>query len=231
MLTGGSDADITCSGVGGFNSLHALSTRNDNPQTASRPFSASRDGFVIGEGGACLVLEEYEHAKARGASIFAEVVGVGMNADAYHMTAPEPNGAGAAHVMELALQDASITPSQVDYINAHGTSTPLGDIAEVKAIRTVWGEDAKRLNISSTKSMTGHLMGATGAVEAAATIMALKEGMIPPTINHAEGDDDETIGNDLNFTFNLAQKRDLTYAISNTFGFGGHNACIVFKKW
>ena len=231
MLTGGSDADITCSGVGGFNSLHALSTRNDNPQTASRPFSASRDGFVIGEGGACLVLEEYEHAKARGASIFAEVVGVGMNADAYHMTAPEPNGAGAAHVMELALQDASITPSQVDYINAHGTSTPLGDIAEVKAIRTVWGEDAQRLNISSTKSMTGHLMGATGAVEAAATIMALKEGVIPPTINHAEGDDDETIGNDLNFTFNLAQKKDLTYAISNTFGFGGHNACIVFKKW
>jgi 3-oxoacyl-[acyl-carrier-protein] synthase II len=153
------------------------------------------------------VLEEYEHAKARGASIFAEVVGVGMNADAYHMTAPEPNGAGAAHVMELALQDASITPSQVDYINAHGTSTPLGDIAEVKAIKTVWGEDAKRLNISSTKSMTGHLMGATGAVEAAATIMALKEGVIPPTINHAEGDDDETIGNDLNFTFNLALDR------------------------
>lgn len=231
MLTGGSDADITYSGVGGFNSLHALSTRNDDPQTASRPFSASRDGFVIGEGGACLVLEEYEHAIARGASILAEVVGTGMNADAYHMTAPEPNGVGAANVMKLAMQDAHVTPAQIDYINAHGTSTPLGDIAEVKAIRTVWGEDAKRLNISSTKSMTGHLMGATGAVEAAATIMSLKDGIVPPTINHVEGDDDETIGNDLNFTFNFAQKRNLTYAISNTFGFGGHNACIVFKKW
>ncbi|MCQ2310885.1 MAG: beta-ketoacyl-ACP synthase II [Paludibacteraceae bacterium] len=231
IFTGGSDADITYSGIGGFNSMHALSTRNDSPQTASRPFSKSRDGFVLGEGAACLILEEYEHAKKRGAKIYAEMVGAGMNADAYHMTAPDPDGQGAARVMQEAMHDAGITPEQVDYINTHGTSTPLGDICELKAIRSVWGEDAYRLNISSTKSMTGHMMGATGAVEAAATIMALKDGIVPPTINHEEGDEDEEIDYKLNLTFNKAQKRDLRYALSNTFGFGGQNACLLFKKW
>ncbi|MCQ2348279.1 MAG: beta-ketoacyl-ACP synthase II [Paludibacteraceae bacterium] len=231
ILSGGSDADITYSGIGGFNSMHALSTRNDSPATASRPFSKSRDGFVLGEGAACLILEELEHAQRRGAKIYAELVGAGMNADAHHMTAPDPEGKGAARVMQEAMQDAGITPDQVDYINAHGTSTPLGDICELKAIQAVWGEDAYRLNISSTKSMTGHMMGATGAVEAAATIMALKEGIVPPTINHEPDDEDENIDYRLNFTFNTAQQRDLRYALSNTFGFGGQNACLLFKKW
>ncbi len=231
IFTGGSDADITYSGIGGFNSMHAISTRNDSPETASRPFSKSRDGFVLGEGAACLILEELEHAQKRGAKIYAELVGAGMNADAHHMTAPDPEGNGAARVMKEAMDDAHITPDMVDYINAHGTSTPLGDICELKAIQSVWGEDAYRLNISSTKSMTGHMMGATGAVEAAATVMALKDGIVPPTINHEEGDEDENIDYKLNFTFNQAQKRELRYALSNTFGFGGQNACLLFKKW
>lgn len=231
IFSGGSDADVTYSGIGGFNSMHALSTRNDSPATASRPFSKSRDGFVLGEGAACLMLEEYEHAVKRGAKIYAELVGAGMNADAYHMTAPDPEGLGAARVMMEAIEDAGITPDKVDYINTHGTSTPLGDICEVKAIQNVWGEDAYRLNISSTKSMTGHMMGATGAVEAAATVLALRDGIVPPTINHEEGDEDENIDYRLNFTFNKAQKRDLRYALSNTFGFGGQNACLLFKKY
>lgn len=231
IFTGGSDADITYSGIGGFNSMHALSTRNDSPATASRPFSQSRDGFVLGEGAGCLVLEELEHAQKRGAKIYAELVGAGMNADAHHMTAPDPEGAGAARVMREAMQDAGISPDQVDYINTHGTSTPLGDVCELKAIQSVWGEDAYRLNLSATKSMTGHMMGATGAVEAVATIMALKDGIVPPTINHEEGDEDEQIDYKLNFTFNKAQKRELRYALSNTFGFGGQNACLLFKKW
>lgn len=231
IFSGGSDADVTYSGIGGFNSMHALSTRNDSPATASRPFSKSRDGFVLGEGAACLILEEYEHAIKRGAKIYAELVGAGMNADAHHMTAPDPEGLGAARVMMEAINDAGITPDQVDYINTHGTSTPLGDICEIKAIQNVWGEDAYRLNISSTKSMTGHMMGATGAVEAAATVLALRDGIVPPTINHEEGDEDENIDYRLNFTFNKAQKRDLRYALSNTFGFGGQNACLLFKKY
>ncbi len=231
IFSGGSDADVTYSGIGGFNSMHALSTRNDSPATASRPFSKSRDGFVLGEGAACLILEEYEHAIKRGAKIYAELVGAGMNADAHHMTAPDPEGLGAARVMTEAINDAGITPDQVDYINTHGTSTPLGDICEIKAIQNVWGEDAYRLNISSTKSMTGHMMGATGAVEAAATVLALRDGIVPPTINHEEGDEDENIDYRLNFTFNKAQKRDLRYALSNTFGFGGQNACLLFKKY
>lgn len=231
MLTGGSDACVSTSGIGGFNALHAISTRNDSPETASRPYSKSRDGFVLGEGGACLVLEEYEHATARGAKIYAELVGYGMNADAYHMTAPEPEGLGAADVMQLAMEDAGITPADVDYINTHGTSTPLGDIAEIKAIQHVWGEDAYRLNISSTKSMTGHLLGGTAAIEAVATILALRDGIVPPTINHEDGDEDEQIDYRLNFTFNHAQKRELRYALTNTFGFGGHNVCLAFKKY
>ncbi len=231
IFSGGSDADVTYSGIGGFNSMHALSTRNDSPATASRPFSKSRDGFVLGEGAACLMLEEYEHAVKRGAKIYAELVGAGMNADAHHMTAPDPEGLGAARVMTEAINDAGITPDQVDYINTHGTSTPLGDICEIKAIQNVWGEDAYRLNISSTKSMTGHMMGATGAVEAAATVLALRDGIVPPTINHEEGDEDENIDYRLNFTFNKAQKRDLRFALSNTFGFGGQNACLLFKKY
>lgn len=231
ILTGGSDADVTYSGIGGFNAMHAISTRNDSPETASRPFSKSRDGFVLSEGAGCIILEEYEHAKARGAHIYAEMVGAGLNADAYHMTAPDPEGKGAAKVMKLAIEDAGISPAEVDYINTHGTSTSLGDIAEVHAIQAVWGEDAYRLNISSTKSMTGHMMGAAGAVEAVATIMAIKDGIVPPTINHEEGDEDENIDYRLNFTFNKAQKRDLRYALSNTFGFGGHNACLLFKKF
>lgn len=229
MVTGGSDADITFSGIAGFNSMHANSVRNDSPETASRPFSKSRDGFVLSEGAACLILEEWEHAVARSATIYAEMVGAGMNADAYHMTAPDPQGTGAAKVMQAAIEDAGITPAEVDYINAHGTSTPLGDIAEVHAIERVWGDDAYRLNISSTKSMTGHMMGAAGAVEALASILALRDGVVPPTINHAQGDEDEQIDNRLNFTFNRAQKRPLRYALSNTFGFGGHNACLLFK--
>ena len=231
LLTGGTDADISSTGVGGFNSLHALSTRNDSPATASRPFSKSRDGFVLAEGAACLILEEYEHAKARGAKIYAEIIGEGMTSDAYHMTAPDPEGKGAERVMRLALQDAGIRPEQVDFINTHGTSTPLGDVTEVKAIERVFGEHVYEMNLDSTKSMTGHLIGATGAVEALACIMALKEGIIPPTINHDPEDMDENIDYRINFTFGQAQKRDIRYALSNTFGFGGHNACLIFKKW
>ena len=231
LLSGGGDADVTISGIGGFNSLHALSTRNDSPATASRPFSKSRDGFVLGEGAACLILEEYEHAKARGAKIYAEMVGEGMTSDAYHMTAPDPDGKGAERVMRQAIKDAGIQTSDIDYINTHGTSTPLGDVAELKAIQRVFGEHAYEMNLDSTKSMTGHLIGATGAVEAMACVMALKDGIIPPTINHDPEDVDEQIDYRLNFTFDKAQKRDIRYALSNTFGFGGHNACLIFKKW
>ena len=231
LLTGGADADVTYTGIGGFNSMHALSTNNDNPSTASRPFSKSRDGFVLGEGAACLVMEEYEHAKARGAKIYAEIVGEGMTSDAYHMTAPDPEGKGAERVMRLALKDAGLEPSDIDYINTHGTSTPLGDITELKAIERVFGEHVYEMNLDSTKSMTGHLIGATGAVEALACIMALKDGIIPPTINHDPEDIDENIDYRINFTFDKAQKRDIRYALSNTFGFGGHNACLIFKKW
>lgn len=231
MVTGGADANITYSGIGGFNSLHAISTRNDSPQTASRPFSKSRDGFVLGEGSVTLILEEYEHAVARGAKIYGEIVGAAINSDAYHMTAPEPEGEGAARVMAMALADAGIRPIDVDYINTHGTSTPLGDIAELKAIRSVFGEHIYRMNLDSTKSMTGHMIGAAGAMESMACVLALKHGIVPPTINHADDDEDENIDYRINFTFNKAQKRDMTYAISNTFGFGGHNACLVFKKY
>lgn len=231
LLTGGADADVTYTGIGGFNSLHALSTRNDSPETASRPFSKSRDGFVLGEGAACLVMEEYEHAKARGANIYAEIIGVGMTSDAYHMTAPDPEGKGAERVMRLALKDAGLEPESIDYINTHGTSTPLGDVTEVKAIQRVFGEHVYEMNLDSTKSMTGHLIGATGAVEALACIMALKDGIIPPTINHDPEDVDEEIDYRINFTFDKAQKRNIKYALSNTFGFGGHNACLIFKKW
>ena len=231
LLTGGADADISPAGVGGFNSLHALSTNNDSPETASRPFSKSRDGFVLGEGAACLIMEEYKHAKARGAKIYAEIIGEGMTSDAYHMTAPDPEGKGAERVMRLALKDAGVQPESIDYINTHGTSTPLGDITELKAIQRVFGEHVYEMNLDSTKSMTGHLIGATGAVEAMACIMALKEGIIPPTINHAPEDIDENIDYRINFTFDKAQKRDIRYALSNTFGFGGHNACLIFKKW
>jgi 3-oxoacyl-[acyl-carrier-protein] synthase II len=231
LLTGGADADITISGIGGFNSLHALSTRNDSPATASRPFSKSRDGFVLGEGAACLILEEYEHAKARGAKIYAEMVGEGMTSDAYHMTAPDPEGKGAERVMLLAIKDAGVRPEEIDYINTHGTSTPLGDVTEVKAIQRVFGEHVYDMNLNSTKSMTGHMIGATGAVEAMACIMALKDGIIPPTINHDPEDQDENIDYRINFTFDKAQKRNIKYALSNTFGFGGHNACLIFRKW
>ena len=231
LLTGGADADVTYTGIGGFNSLHALSTRNDSPQTASRPFSKSRDGFVLGEGAACLILEDYEHAKARGAKIYAEIVGEGMTSDAYHMTAPDPEGKGAERVMRLALRDAGLQPEQIDFINTHGTSTPLGDVTEINAIKRVFGEHVYDMNLDSTKSMTGHLIGATGAVEAIACVMALKDGIIPPTINHDPEDADENIDYRINFTFGKAQKRDIKFALSNTFGFGGHNACLVFKKW
>jgi len=231
MLTGGADADVTYTGIGGFNSMHALSTNNASPETASRPFSKSRDGFVLGEGAACLIMEEYEHAKARGAKIYAEIVGVGMTSDAYHLTAPDPEGKGAERVMRLAIKDAGLQPEDIDYINTHGTSTPLGDVTEVKAIQRVFGEHVYEMNLDSTKSMTGHLIGATGAVEALACIMALKDGIIPPTINHDPDDIDENIDYRINFTFDKAQKRDIRYALSNTFGFGGHNACLVFKKW
>ena len=231
IVTGGSEAAIAACGVGGFNAMHALSTRNDSPETASRPFSASRDGFVMGEGGGCLVLEELEHAKARGAKIYAELAGVGMSADAYHLTASHPEGLGAKLVMQNALEDAGMAPEDVDYINVHGTSTPVGDISEVKAIQEVFGEHAYKLNISSTKSMTGHLLGAAGAVEAIASILAIKNGIVPPTINHEEGDNDENIDYSLNFTFNKAQERDVNVVLSNTFGFGGHNACVIFKKY
>ena len=230
ILAGGTEAPICPTGVGAFNAMHALSTRNDEPCKASRPFSKSRDGFVMAEGAACLVLEEYEHAVARGAKIYAEIVGSGLTADAYHITAPHPEGDGAMRVMRNALEEAGLTPEDVDYINVHGTSTPAGDVAEVKAIKTLFGEHAYNLNISSTKSMTGHLLGAAGAIEALLTVMAIKEGVVPPTINHEEGDDDPDIDYALNFTFNKAQKRDIKVALSNTFGFGGHNASIAFKK-
>lgn len=231
MLAGGSEAAITPSGVGGFNAMHALSTRNDEPTKASRPFSKSRDGFVISEGGACLVFEELEHALARGAEIYAEVVGTGASADAYHLTASHPEGIGARLVMLNALEDAGLKPEDIDYINVHGTSTPVGDISEAKAIKDVFGEHAYNLNISSTKSMSGHMLGAAGAFEAMACILALRNSIIPPTINHEEGDDDPEIDYKLNFTFNKAQKREIKYALSNTFGFGGHNASIILKKY
>lgn len=230
MLAGGAEAAICYVGVGGFNSMHALSTRNDEAESASRPFSKSRDGFVIGEGGACLVLEEYEHAIARGAKIYAEVAGTGLSGDAYHITAPLPNGEGAAKVMQYALEEAGIKPEDIDYINTHGTSTYAGDIAEVSAIKAVFGEHAYKLNISSTKSMTGHLLGGAGALEAVLTVLSVKNDIVPPTINHADGDEDEKIDYNLNFTFNKAQERVVNAAISNTFGFGGHNTSIVFKK-
>ena len=231
IVTGGGEAAIAASGVGGFNSMNALSTRNDSPETASRPFSASRDGFVMGEGGACLVLEELEHALARGAKIYAEIAGTGMSADAYHLTASHPEGLGAKLVMRNALEDANMQPEEIDYINVHGTSTPVGDISEVKAIKEVFGDHAYKLNISSTKSMIGHLLGAAGAIELIFCIKALNDDIVPPTINHAEGDDDPEIDYNLNFTFNQAQKRTINAALSNTFGFGGHNACAIVKKF
>ena len=231
ILAGGAEAAICACGVGGFNAMHALSTRNDDPEHASRPFSASRDGFIMGEGAGCLVLEELEHAKARGAKIYAEMVGEGESADAYHITASHPEGLGAKLVMENALADAGMKPEDIDYINVHGTSTPVGDISEAKAIKQVFGEAAYKLNISSTKSMTGHLLGAAGAVEAMASVLAIKNGIVPPTINHEEGDNDPEIDYNLNFTFNKAQKREVRAAMSNTFGFGGHNACVIFKKY
>jgi 3-oxoacyl-[acyl-carrier-protein] synthase II len=231
IVTGGAEASITSAGVGGFNAMNALSTRNESPETASRPFSVSRDGFVMGEGAACLILEELEHALARGAKIYCEIAGTGLSADAYHLTATHPEGLGARLVMENALEDAQMKPEDIDYINVHGTSTPVGDISEVKAIKEVFGEHAKKLNISSTKSMTGHLLGATGALEAAACILAIKEGIVPPTINFAEGDEDPEIDYTLNYTFNKAQKREINAALSNTFGFGGHNASMIVKKF
>ncbi len=228
MVSGGSEATIAIAGIGGFNALQALSTRNDDPATASRPFDKDRDGFVSGEGAGTLILEEYEHAIARGAKIYAEVGGGGLSADAHHITAPHPEGLGAINVMHNCLKDAGLKPEDVDAINMHGTSTPLGDIAESKAILKVFGEHAYTLNINSTKSMTGHLLGAAGAVEAIASILAIKNGIVPPTINHFT--DDDQIDSKLNFTFNKAQKRDVKVAMSNTFGFGGHNACVLFKK-
>ncbi|MBQ9363340.1 MAG: beta-ketoacyl-ACP synthase II [Bacteroidaceae bacterium] len=231
IITGGSEAAIWPAGVGGFNAMKALSTRNDDPERASRPFSASRDGFVMGEGACVLVLEELEHAKARGAKIYAEVAGCGMSADAYHITASHPEGLGAKLVMERALKDAGMTPDDIDYINVHGTSTHVGDISEVKAIKEVFGEAATKLNISSTKSMTGHLLGAAGAVEAMFSILAVHDDIVPPTINHDPEDMDPEIDYSLNYTFNVAQKREVRAALSNTFGFGGHNACAIFKKY
>ena len=231
IVSGGAEAAIIPCGVGGFNAMHALSTRNDDPEHASRPFSASRDGFIMGEGAACLILEELEHAKARGAKIYAEMAGAGMSADAHHITASHPEGLGAKLVMENALEDAELKPEDIDYINVHGTSTPVGDISEVKAIQAVFGEHAYELNISSTKSMTGHLLGAAGALEAMVTVLSVQNDVVPPTINHEEGDDDPEIDYKLNFTFNKAQKRTVRAALSNTFGFGGHNACVIFKKY
>jgi len=231
IVAGGSEAAITEGGVGGFNAMKALSTRNDEPETASRPFSASRDGFIMGEGAGCLILEELEHAKARGAKIYAEMVGEGMSADAYHITASHPEGLGAKLVMQNALKDAGMQPEDIDYINVHGTSTHVGDISEAKAIKDLFGEHAFKLNISSTKSMTGHLLGAAGAVEALASVLAVQNDIVPPTINHQDDDRDEEIDYNLNFTFNVAQKRTVRAALSNTFGFGGHNACVIFKKY
>ena len=229
IIAGGSEAGVTYAGIGGFNALHALSTRNDDPASASRPFDKDRDGFVLGEGAGCLVLEEYEHAKARGAKIYCELAGGGLSADAHHMTAPHPEGIGAKNVMLNCLRDANLKPTDVDTINMHGTSTPLGDIAESKAVLDVFGEHAYNININSTKSMTGHLLGAAGAIEAIASIMSIKENIVPPTINHQTPD--ENIDSKLNFTFGKAQKREVKVALSNTFGFGGHNACVVFKEF
>lgn len=229
FISGGSEACVNQSGVGGFNALKALSTRNDDPSTASRPFDVDREGFVLGEGSGALIIEELEHAKARGAKIYCEIVGSGLSADAYHITAPHPDGLGAISVMKQALAESGAKMEEIDYINVHGTSTPLGDIAETKAIKAVFGEHAYNLNISSTKSMTGHLLGAAGAIEAIACIMAIKHGIIPPTINHFT--DDPEIDNKLNFTFNVAQKRKVRYALSNTFGFGGHNTSVIFKAY
>jgi len=231
IVSGGAEAAICVVGVGGFNAMKALSTRNDDPARASRPFSASRDGFVMAEGAGCLILEELEHAKARGAKIYAEMVGEGMSADAYHITASHPEGLGAKLVMTAALEDANLKPEDIDYINVHGTSTHVGDISEAKAIKDVFGEAAYKLNISSTKSMTGHLLGAAGAVEAMVAVLSVQNDIVPPTINHDEDDKDEEIDYNLNFTFNKAQKREVRAAMSNTFGFGGHNACVVFKKY
>ena len=230
IIAGGAEAAVSVAGVGGFSSMKAISTRNDDPQGASRPFSKSRDGFVLGEGGAALILEEYEHAVDRGAKIYAEMVGGGLSADAYHMTAPHPEGHGAVLVMKNAIEDAGMSIEDIDYINVHGTSTPLGDIAELKAIKQLFGEHAYKMNISSTKSMTGHLLGAAGAVEAMLSVLAVKNDIIPPTINFHEGDEDPEIDYNLNLTFNTAQKRVVRAALSNTFGFGGHNACVLFKK-
>lgn len=231
IVAGGAESAICACGVGGFNAMKALSTRNDDPEHASRPFSASRDGFIMAEGAGCLILEELEHAKARGAKIYAEMMGEGESADAYHITASHPEGLGAKLVMEAALEDAGLKPENIDYINVHGTSTHVGDISEAKAIKDVFGDAAYKLNISSTKSMTGHLLGAAGAIEAMACVLSVKNDIIPPTINHEEGDDDPEIDYNLNFTFNKAQKREVRAALSNTFGFGGHNACVVFKKY
>jgi len=228
FIVGGSEACVFETGIGGFNAMMALSTRNNDPKTASRPFDKDRDGFVMGEGAGSLVIEEYEHAIKRGATIYAEIVGGGLTADAHHITAPHPEGLGARNVMQLAVEDAKISLTDVDYINVHGTSTPLGDIAETKAIKTLFGEHAYNLNISSTKSMTGHLLGAAGVIESIACIMAVKEDIVPPTINHQTND--PNIDNKLNLTLNKAQKREVNYALSNTFGFGGHNASVLFKK-
>ncbi|MDX1331576.1 MAG: beta-ketoacyl-ACP synthase II [Robiginitalea sp.] len=228
VVSGGSEAAVTIAGMGGFNAMHALSTRNDSPQTASRPFDATRDGFVLGEGAGALILEEYEHARARGARIYAEVLGGGLSSDAYHMTAPHPDGIGVVRVMENCLQDAGISPDEVDTINTHGTATPLGDVAELKAISKVFGDHAHNININSTKSMTGHLLGAAGAIEAIASILAMEHNLVPPTINHTTVD--EEIDPKLNLTLNKAQAREVRVAMSNTFGFGGHNACVLLKK-
>ncbi|QCE41315.1 beta-ketoacyl-ACP synthase II [Psychroserpens sp. NJDZ02] len=228
IVTGGSEAAVTIAGMGGFNAMHALSTRNESPQTASRPFDVTRDGFVLGEGAGAIVLEEYEHAKARGAKIYAEVLGGGMSSDAYHMTAPHPEGIGVIAVMKNCLENAGLKPEDVDHINTHGTSTPLGDVAELKAIKEVFGDHAKNININSTKSMTGHLLGAAGAIESIAAILAMQHSIVPPTINHTTAD--PNIDSELNLTLNTPQKREINVAMSNTFGFGGHNACVLFKK-
>ncbi len=228
LVSGGSEAAITIAGIGGFNGMHALSTRNDDPKTASRPFDKNRDGFVLGEGAGALIVEEYEHAKARGAKIYAELAGGGLSADAHHMTAPHPEGLGAKSVMLNCLKDANIKPEEVDTINMHGTSTPLGDVAETNAVKSVFGEHAYKINLNSTKSMTGHLLGAAGAIESIASIMAIQNDIVPPTINHQTNDDQ--IDTKINFTFGKPQKRRVNIAISNTFGFGGHNACVLFKK-
>ena len=231
IVSGGAESAICMCGIGGFNAMKALSTRNDDPEHASRPFSASRDGFIMAEGAGCLILEELEHAKARGAKIYAEMVGEGESADAYHITASHPEGLGAKLVMQNALEDAGMKPEDIDYINVHGTSTHVGDISEAKAIKEVFGDAAYKLNISSTKSMTGHLLGAAGAVEAMVAVLSVQNDIVPPTINHEEGDEDPEIDYNLNFTFNKAQKREVRAAMSNTFGFGGHNACVIFKKY